>query len=245
VIEIVNNSNMKQILVIFLTILFYRIGHAQGDFTLKSHVGVQNIRLNGVLYVVDSVKLTIPTNYPSFDTLVFESNAANSNNLIICNFKPDTSYSIIMVCCGSNDIIPTSKLNNDSLRYWDYEKDFDKIQNQFWDKPFISIRTKGSPQDSIYAWHADAACGTEHKVISTELWRLGVPPKCFYWNNITYIVFFKKSEINKTLQEEQTAEFLGFKNIEIMATISFRLFDNERFVIVFDEENKTGKLEYE
>jgi hypothetical protein len=72
-----------------------------------------------------------------------------------------------------------------------------------------------------------------------------VPPKCVYWNNITYVVFFKKSEINRTLQEDQTAEFLGFKNIEIMATISFRLFDNERFVIVFDEENKTGKLEYE
>jgi len=150
-----------------------------------------------------------------------------------------------MACCGSNDIIPTSKLHNDSLKYWDYEKDFDKIQNQVWDKPFISIRTKSSPQDSIYAWHADVACGTEHKVISTELWRLGVPPKCFYWNNITYIVFFKKSEGNRTLKEEQTSEFLGFKNIEILASISFRLFDNERFVIIFDEENKTVKLEYE
>ena len=236
---------IKQILRLFIILLFYQTGYAQGDFTLKSYVGGQNISLNGVPYVIDSVELTIPTNYPNFDTLVFNSDAANSNNRIICNFKPDTNYYITMACCGSNDIIPTSKLHNDSLKYWDYEKDFDKIQNQFWDKPFISIRTKSSPEDSIYAWHADATCGTEHKVISTELWRLGVPPKGFYWNNITHIVFFKKSKVNRTLKEEQTAEFLGFKNIEILASISFRLFDNERFVIIFNEQNKTAKLEYE
>ncbi len=236
---------MKQFLAILLIIFFYQIGYSQGNFTLKSYVGVQQISLNGVQYVIDSVELTIPTNYPNFDTLVFTSNAANSNNRIICNFKPDTNYSITMACCGSNDIVPTSKLHNDSLKYWDYEKDFDKIQNQFWDKPFISIRTKTNPQDSIYAWHADAACETEYKLISTELWRLGVPPKCFYWNNITFIVFFKKSEINKTLREKDTAEFLGFNNIEILASISFRLFDNDRFVIIFDEQNKTVKLEYE
>ena len=236
---------VKQIILTISIVASCSVGYAQGNFALKSYVGAQNISLNGVQYVIDSVESTIPTNYPSFDTLVFNSDAANSNNRIICNFKPDTNYYITMACCGSNDIIPTSKLHNDSLKYWDYEKDFDKIQNQFWDKPFISIRTKTNPQDSIYAWHADVACGTEHKVISTELWRLGVPPKCFYWNNITYIVFFKKSEENRTLKEEQTAEFLGFENIEILASISFRLFDNERFIIIFDEENKTVKLEYE
>ncbi len=236
---------MKQILLTLLIILFYSIGYSQQNFVLTSHVGIHKISINGIIYFTDSIGVKIPTNYPIFDTLIFKAEFPGSNSPIICNFKPDTIYTISMACCGSRDIIPLSKFENDSLKYWDLEKDFDKIQNQFMDKPFISIRTRKKPQDSIYAWHADAACRTEHNLISTDLWKLGVPPKCFYWNNITSIVFFKKSKINETIQEKHSGEFLGFDNIKILSNISFRLFDNERFVLIFDYENKAVKLEYE
>lgn len=236
---------MRQILLIVLIIFLTIHGFSQNRFNLKSNVGQQKISVNGIIYEIDSIAIKIPTNYPVFDTLIFRTESPNFNTSLICNFKPDTTYFISIACCGSYDIIPLSKFNCDSLKYWDFEKDFDKIQNQLRDKPFISIRTREITKDTIYAWHSDAACGTEHNVIGKDLWRLGVPPKCFYWNNITSIVFFNKSQANKTIREQQTAEFLGFDNIEIITDISFRLFDNERFVLIFDEENKTVKIEYE
>ena len=81
--------------------------------------------------MIDSVGTKILTNYPSFDTLVFKSEFPGSNNPIICNFKLDTTYYITVACCGSLDIIPTSKLKNDSLNYWDFEKDFVAGYTQF------------------------------------------------------------------------------------------------------------------
>ena len=120
-----------------------------------------------------------------------------------------------------------------------------KIQNQLRDKPFISIGTKGITSDTVYAWHADAACETEYKMIGKKLWKLGVPPKCFYWNNITSVVFFKLSNRNHTMEEKQTAEFIGFDYIEIINRVSFRFFDDERFILILDDEDKTVNIEYE
>tara|TARA_B100000780_G_scaffold259592_1_gene210754 strand:+ start:1942 stop:2616 length:675 start_codon:yes stop_codon:yes gene_type:complete len=219
--------------------------YGQEQFELKSKIGLQNVSVNGVDYMVDSIGKKISTNYPEFDTLTFKSDSQNLDSPIICNFKPDTTYILSMACCGSFDIIPMSKYNCDSLKYWDFEKDFDKIQNQFMDKPFISIKTEGNSNDTIYAWHADAACETEHHVLGKELWRLGVPPKCFYWNNITAVVFFKKSTINNTPQEEETAKLLGFDNIEILTSITFRLFDDQRFVLILNEDTQNVKIKYQ
>lgn len=236
---------MKTALI--LTILYSNVTYcfSQKQFTLNSSIGTTTVKINGIQYQADSIGVKIKTNYPKFDTLTFIENAPNINIPIICNFKPDSAYSISVACCGSLDIIPASKFKNDSLSIWDFEKDFNKIQNQLMDKPFISIRTKRNPKNSIYAWHADAACMTEHKLINSTLWRLGIPPKCFYWNNITTIQFFTTDEKMAKHEETDLEEFLQIKNIVELSSISFRLFDNEKFVITYDENKSSIKLEYE
>jgi len=236
---------MKTILILTFFYLNVTYCFSQKQFTLHSSIGSTIVKINGIEYQADSIGTKIRTNYPKFDTLVFLRDAPNINRPIICNFKPDTVYTISVACCGSLDIIPASKFKNDSLSIWDFEEDFDKIQNQLMDKPFISIRTNGNHKDSIYAWHADAACMTEHKLINSTLWRLGIPPKCFYWNNITTIQFFTTDEKIAKHEETDLEDFLQIKNIVELSSISFRLFDNERFVITYDEKNKSVKLEYE
>jgi hypothetical protein len=219
--------------------------HSQKDFTIYSPIGTQALQINGEKYTIDSIGIIIRTNYPRFDTLVFLTDASNIGIPIVCNFKPDSVYSLSVACCGSFDIIQTSKLKNDSLKFWDYEKDFDRIQHLLMDKPFVSIRTKHTTQDSIYAWHADAACETQHKIINYKLWRLGVPPKCFYWNNITTIQFFITDKKMQSHDMTNLEEFLGIKNIIELNSISFRLFSNERFIVVFDKKNNNVTLDYE
>lgn len=233
--------------IFFLTFYFLTDTYccSQSDFTLNSVIGSTTVKINGIQYHVDSIGTKIKTNYPKFDTLFFLADAPNTNIPIICNFKPDTLYTISVACCGSLDIIPASKFKNDSLSLWDFEKDFDKIQNQLMDKPFISIRTLKNPKDSLYAWHADAACMTEHKLINSTLWRLGVPAKCFYWNNITTIQFYKTDYKMAKHEKTDLEEFLQTKNIVELTSISFRLFDNERFVITYDEKSNSVKIEYE
>jgi hypothetical protein len=200
--------------------------------------------INGKSYTIDSVGTKIRTNYPNFDTLVFKPEHWEFKTIIICNFKPDSTYSITGACCGSLDIVPQSKLKCDSLNYWGAE-DFTKIQEQLLDKPFISIKTKSTTKDSIFAWHADAACNTKHNVINTNPWQLGVPPKCFYWSNITTIQFFKTDDKLPKHEDTHLEEFIGIKNIVELASISFRLFDNQRFLLIYDDIKNTVKLEYE
>lgn len=236
---------MKKVIFILFSFIVISNCNSQGNFLLKSNVDKQEVIINGIVYEVDSSGISIPTNYPNFDTLLFNSKRYRFSKAIICNFKPDSSYTISMACCNSLDIIPTSKSECDSLRYWDYEKDFDKIQKQLMDRPFISIRTKKTPNDSIYAWHADGACMTKNKIISTKLWKLGIPPKCFFWNNITIILFFKQNNNMDYHKKTDLEEFLGIDNIVKLKDISFRLFDNERFVLIYDEENNNIEIKYE
>lgn len=236
---------MKTVLI--LTIFYLNVTYcfSQKQFTLNSSIGEMTVKINGIQYQVDSIGTKINTNYPKFDTLTFIENAPIVNIPIICNFKPDSVYSISVACCGSLDIIPASKFKNDSLSIWDFEKDFDKIQNQLMDRPFISIKTKKSPKDSIYAWHADGTCMTQHRIINQELWQMGVPPKCFYWNNITTIQFFRTDKTMPKHEKTDLEEFLSIDNIVELTDISFRLFDNERFVIIYDEKTNRCSLEYE
>ncbi|MCW3104037.1 MAG: hypothetical protein JWO09_2477 [Bacteroidetes bacterium] len=228
-------------LLLMLTLTSY----SKNKFSLNSSVGVQTVIINGREYSIDSIGKKIPTHYPGLDTLSFKDEDRESNFPIICNFKPDTSYSLIGACCGSIDIVPASKLSYDSLKYWSWPEDIEKIKYQLMDKPFISIRTKKNLKDSIYAWHEDASCITEHKVISTQPWRLGVPPKCAYWNNITTILFFKTDNTLPSHEETDLEEFLSIKNIVGLTSISFRLFDDGRFIIIYDEKNNKATLKYE
>lgn len=236
---------MKKVIFLTISILNGFCCFSQNDFILNSDIDFTTVKINGKQYQVDSGGIEIKTNYPRFDTLTFLENAANVNIPIICNFKPDTVYSIILSCCGSFDIIPTSKLKYDSLFHWDFGIDVDKIQNKLMDKPFISIRTIDNPKDSIYAWQVDYASSPHPKQINSTLWRLGIPHKGAYWSNITKIEFFKTKVNTIQLENSDMEEFLQIKNIQVLSSISFRLFDNERFVIIFDEKSNSITLEYE
>jgi hypothetical protein len=238
-------SGMRLFLISAIILLAVSSRASQNQFLLTSPFGKQRVQVNGIKYLIDSIGTRIVTNYPKFDTLCFLSQGPRLIEPILCNFKPDSSYCIAPACCGSLDIIPMSKLVNDSLRFWKLETDLPKIQKQLMDKPYISIRTKPSPKDSVYAWHSDAACKTEYKLITDDLWRLGVPPKCFYWSNVTTIQFFKIDNSLPAHEVTDFEEFLGIKNIVELTSISFRLFDNERFVLIYDESINSVTLEYE
>jgi hypothetical protein len=214
---------MKSILYFVVFVWVHFFSSAQSDFTLNSLLNKMVVQVNGKEYIVDSIGIKIKTNFPKFDTLTFLGEAPNTNQAIICNFKPDSTYSITHACCGSLDIIPSSKLKNDSLLIWDYEADFYKIQKQLMDNPFISVRTINNPMDSIYMWHADAACETKCKLIDTSLWSLGIPPKCFYWNNITTLLFFKTDQSLSEHESTDLEQFLSIENIVILTDISLRL----------------------
>lgn len=235
---------MKLILTLIAVINISAL-FSQKKFLLLSHAGIRDVLINGKKYKIERTGISIKTLYPKFDTLSFLSGAANQNDKIICNFKPDSSYVISGACCGSLDIIPQSRFNCDSLKYWDGEKDFEKIQNLFLDKPYLSVRTRKPPADSLYAWHADAACVTAHSLIDTSLWKLGIPPKCFYWNNITPILFFKTDALSQQKRNDDVAEFLDKKNVIELTTIYLRLFDNQKFILTFDEETRSVKLSYD
>jgi hypothetical protein len=235
---------MKLLIIVF-SILNCSTLFSQKKFHIESQVETQTILVNGKKYRIDNIGTKISTRFPNFDTLVFQTESANSKMQLVCNFKPDSSYVITYACCGSLDIIPKSKFNCDSLKYWTVENDFGEIQNNFLDKPYLSIRTKKAPKDSVYAWHADAACITQHQLIGTDLWKLGVPPKCFYWSNITAILFFKTDAKSNQNRSQYVEEFLDKKNVIELATIHLRLFDNQKFILTFDEDNNTVKLTYE
>ncbi len=229
------------VILIFITVAT----QAQNQFTLKSRVGSMQVRVNGQEYFVDSIGTQINTQYPGFDTLIFLAEGPNSEEPVFCNFKPDSVYAVSLACCGSLDLFPASRFEYDSLFLWDYREDFGRIQNHLMDRPFLSIRTKHPPTDSLYAWHADASCITEYKMIDTATWQLGVPPKCFYWTNITYIRFFKQDERLASKEESHTGELLDIPNVVELSSIAIRLFDNERFVIVYNERTNQITLEYE
>lgn len=238
---------MKSTLLLVLVLMLSEICTGEKMFYIACSVEKTEITVNGIKYSIDSTGSKIPTNFPKFDTLVFVAEFPERpgfNRSIICNFRPDSSYTIQEACCRSFDIIPSSKLKNDSLNIWDYDEDFNKIQNQLMDKPFISIRTVHPPKDSIFAWHADISCFSENRHVDTTLWELGVPIKCYFWNNITTIVFYKTDDNLPDHEETVMEEFLGKDNIVELKEITFRLFDNERYVMTFDEESNTIKLEY-
>ena len=218
---------------------------AQNKFMLNSIVGQVTVLINGKQYFIDSAATKIPTHYPKFDTLIFKRDAISLGVPIICNFKPDSNYSITMGCCAKPDIAKSSKLSCDSCQFWKLPTDLAKIHRQFADKPFFSIRTKTTPRDSIYAWHDDPTIQPEYKLINTQLWCFGVPPKGFYWSNISTFTFFRTDQSLPVHEKTDMEEFLGMKNIVQLNSISLRLFDDQRFVLTYDENNNSVILAYE
>ncbi|MEZ4842956.1 MAG: hypothetical protein R3A43_01755 [Bacteroidia bacterium] len=214
---------------------------AQHTFRVNSVAGQQIIWVNSEAYLTDSASIEIATNYPDFDTLVLPLTKIK----ILVNFKPDSSYSIVPACCAEHDIIPKSKVQQHFIFNFDTAEHTINDLHATMDKPFISIRTSTKTDDTIYAWHADWACLTQQSALDTVPWRLGVPTKCFYWSNTTAILFFKIDNRMPIHEKTDLEVFLGRTNLVELTTIHFRLFDDQRFILTFEEKSNTAKLEYE
>ena len=237
----------RLIIIFLLSFPTFLLG--QHDFKLNSAVGDSLwVEINGLKFCLNKEPIDIKTNYPQFDTLRFLSESANSDVRIICNFKPDSSYSIAWACCACLDIIPASKLKHDSLKIWyeDYESNFSKIQKLLLDRPNISMRLEHENNDTIYGWYVDMACFPQFKRLSTDKWEYGVPQKCFYWNNISPFIFFTSSENYETIDDGLIEDiYPESEEIDLLAKITLRLFDNERFILIYNPGTKNVKLEYE
>ena len=244
------------LVVILQTNQLYSVG--QFRINSKLHDAV-NIVVNGKEFTIDSTFTSVSGNYPKFDTLIIKIRDKGHNNRILCNFKKDSSYTIVYASCGNPDIIPSWKTNYDSLKIWsdDYENCSAKIQSYLSDRPSFTLKIiNGSANDSIYGWYIDYACFPQFKILDEKGWNYGVPVKCFYWNNISSFMFFTSSEeykkyiyhdgIVEDIYPDFTFESETDKsNIEMLGIITVRLFDNEKYVISYDVKTKGISLSYD
>ena len=59
------------------------------------------------------------------------------------------------------------------------------------------------------------------------------------------ISFIKQDNTRTNHQKTDLEEFLEKDNLTELAKIYFRLFDDQRFILIFDEENKSIEIKYE
>ena len=215
---------------------------AKPTFKLNSYVDAVSIQVNGVDYPLDTFYINIPTRYPDFDTIRFKGEIGNSRSAIYCNFKPDSSYSIAMACCGHVDIFQTYKLQALSLSTWDAEKESDKIRALLRDRPFISIKTKHKTSQPLFAWQSDASCETLQDTISKKRWDMGVFQKCFFWNNISTIMIYSIHPDTNYHENAFVESLMQQQNVVALNWFSFRLFDDQHYLIIYNERKKTFKL---
>lgn len=238
-------ATLLKILGVWTSICFVSSLHAQ-NFRINSEMGSQRVCINQQWYGIDSNFQEIPTLSGDFDRV------QNSERPlpIYCNFEPDSSYTLSLACCGSMDIYPSWKLQSDSLKHWDYEEDFDKIQSLLLDRPQFTLRLENpNPADTIYGWNADYACFTKFNRLNENGWFLGSPEKCFYWTNIACIQFLK-SDLDFSSQwnaEEHCYEdFPGEPDqMELLETILVRIFDDASYIISYDVLKGTATIHKE
>lgn len=235
--------------IILYSLVVLMAGHAaaQKHFRIKSDIGdTVKIIVNGKPYIVTVEGIKIPTLYPEFDSLNLMPGLKFPN--IVCNFKPDSLYSIIPACCATLDVVPAWKLRADSLKYWDdYERDFEKIQQLLMDKSRFVLRIKnGSERDSIYGWYADWACFPSIKLMNEEGWNYGTPVKCFYWSNISYFSFFQthRSFYDSVSTEGVIHDVFPPDEAKRLGSVAVRFFDDDEFVITYDVKKQKLTAEY-
>lgn len=226
----------QAVLIVFLV---SSAAFGRGHFRVQSTVGKVQISVNGKVYPIDSNFTRIRTAYPEFDTLRIVEKSQMGSNPIVCNFKPDSSYSLIVACCSSLDIVPSRKANSDSLRIWleEYEENVGRIQSLLLDHPQFTLRLKnGSFQDSIYGWYVDYACFPRFRMLDQSGWDYGAADKCFYWTNISTFAFFKSTEdyANDTDSLGVVHDVFPEDGVAVLDRITVRLFDDERFVLDYD-----------
>lgn len=223
----------------------------QNQFRLNSAIDkTVLIEVNGDTINLDSAFISIKTNYPEFDTLTFLNETGDNSTLVICNFKPDSVYSLYYACCGSIDVLPFNKIEfitRNNIQY-----DDNRYQALLMDRPYFTLNvTNQSNNDSIYGWYSDHACFPKFKLLSFNDWEYGVTEKCYYWNNISNFVFFKSNaDYSDQLNEEDIIEdWFPYPNddksiiIEKIGSICVRLFDNDRYTITYDAQSSTVSLE--
>lgn len=235
----------KSLILLTTFLLSATCAYTQITFTLNSRLGAIQVNINGQNYVVDSNAISIPTHYPAFDTLIFLENTSFVNVPILCNFKPDSSYSIHLACCAEPDIVPASKFLTDSLDSWVREEQDSSIRNHFLDRPFISIKTIATPASELYAWLIDFSAAPVYSRIDTTLMPFGVPVKGeYYWNNITTILFFKADAQMPAHLPSALEEMLNTPNLVELRYLTLRLFDNGNYLLIYDEVTNSVSIAY-
>lgn len=244
---------MKKVLLILFVGVLAHVGFGQKHFKIKSSVNKPiEIKVNGKVYTIDSTYQEIETHYPEFDSLILTWEKRNTTkDPIICNFKPDSTYSIYHSCCASLDIYPTSEVEHDSIKNWDFEEDFDKIQSLMLDHPKFTFTTNGELNDSIYAWYVDYACMPSFNLVDKKGWDYGSPIKCYYWTNISSFRFFNIQKDFSKFQDENGIVNDVYPDNELSNTykllgqISVRLFDNKSYIINYDIKTNKVSLYYD
>lgn len=199
--------------------------------------------LNNMVYTIDSDVKKIPIRYPRFDTLQIIDKSWRTNIKIVCNFKPDSSYSFFINCCGMTDIAATWRFNH--IKPFDSTETEEAMRHELLDRPYFIFKIKnGTRQDSIYAWYQDHACFPSFKLIDKTGWAYGVPQKCFYWNNISPLTFFK-IDIAPLAYADETGVIKDIypedeDGYEHLGTLYVRIFDNDTYVVTYD--GKTQKI---
>jgi hypothetical protein len=242
---------MKQLIFLlystFLLIVFTFSGttcFGKNYFRINSKIGSKEIIVNGKLYKIDSGFTKIETQYPKFDLLSFKYDAWVDDIKIYCNFKPDSSYTCILACCGSTDIVSSWKTEHDSLGVWGLEK----TQALLMDKPVFTLKTiHATLKDSIYAWYADHSCYPTFKIVDDSGWKYGTMVKCGYWNNISPFLFFKSSaDYSENRRPDGTVvQVFPEEGYKEQGIIYIRLFDNKSYTISFDYATKNIRLSYD
>lgn len=229
-------------------LLFLPAGAFGQSFYLQSAVGSDlPVRINGAVYVLDSSYTSVPTYYPLFDTLTFVHEGTDEAFSVLCNFHPDSSYTVIHACCGSLDLVTSRKACDKRLREWseNYDTESDKIQQVLMDRPsFILQLENGTKADSIYGWYSDHACFPQFRLLDNTGWAYGEAIKCFYWSNISYFEFFKSSaDYRSFMNEAGIVEdvYPDFPDtVEHLGHVAVRLFDDAWYVVSYDVA--TGKI---
>lgn len=230
-----------------IIILSATLSYGQKTFAIQSALGeVFPVTVNGTKYILNDTETRAKTNYPDFDTLVFPGIILGEDIRIICNFKPDSSYSLVNACCGSPDIVPTHKLQTDKLLFWDNEEDQEEVKALFMDKPYISLQLSQSSDRPVYGWYADMACFTRYKQLTTAKWEYGTPEKCFYWSNVSTFLFFESDNACPDGWNSQgECEEYPDETITVVGSVTYRLFDNDRFILSYDPVSKKVSLAYD
>jgi len=133
----------------------------------------------------------------------------------------------------------------------DFDNDFDKssqkAQSILQDWPTFTLKVLNATKtDSVYGWYADYSCFAKFKLLDNNGWFYGPAQKCFYWTNISTFQFFKSHEnYTRDLNPKNEIEniYPEPENINVLSFLNVRLFDNNKYLITYDNKGKSIKLE--